>query len=69
MLGKWWEELERKFPSLKIDEYYVVMPNHFHGIVWVSAEEPRLSQIQTLSLGIPRCLWLRADTQVRPYKE
>ena len=35
MIGKWWKELERKFPSLKIDEYYVVMPNHFHGIVFI----------------------------------
>jgi putative endonuclease len=33
MIGKWWRELERKFPSMKIDEYFVVMPNHFHGIV------------------------------------
>jgi putative transposase len=40
MIGKWWAEVERKFPSLKIDEYYVVMPNHFHGIVWVQKEEP-----------------------------
>jgi uncharacterized protein (TIGR00252 family) len=40
MIGKWWRELERKFPSLKIDDYYVVMPNHFHGIVWVPEEEP-----------------------------
>jgi putative transposase len=38
---KWWKELERKFPSVKIDEYFVVMPNHFHGIVWVPEEEPR----------------------------
>ena len=35
IIGKWWRELERKFPSLKIYEYYVVMPNHFHGIVFI----------------------------------
>ena len=40
MIGKWWGELERKFPSVKIDEFFVVMPNHFHGIVWVPEEEP-----------------------------
>jgi uncharacterized protein (TIGR00252 family) len=40
MIVKWWRELERKFPSMKIDEYFVVMPNHFHGIVWVPEEEP-----------------------------
>ena len=34
---RWWKELERKFPSIKIDEYYVVMPNHFHGIVFLTS--------------------------------
>jgi putative transposase len=37
MIGKWWSELERKFPSVKIDPYHVVMPNHFHGILFNSA--------------------------------
>jgi REP element-mobilizing transposase RayT len=32
MLARWWEELPRKFPSVELDEF-VVMPNHFHGIV------------------------------------
>ncbi len=41
MIGKWWGELERTFKSQKIDEFYMVMPNHFHGIVFISAEEPR----------------------------
>jgi uncharacterized protein (TIGR00252 family) len=40
MVERWWKELERKFSLIKIDEYYVVMPNHFHGIVWVPDEEP-----------------------------
>ncbi len=40
MLGKWWRELERKFPAVKIDEYFMVMPNHFHGIVWVPEAKP-----------------------------
>jgi len=35
MVERWWKELERKFPLIKIDEYYVVMPNHFHGIVFI----------------------------------
>jgi len=35
MVERWWKELERKFPPVKIDEYYVVMPNHFHGIVFI----------------------------------
>src|SRR5438876_2594519 len=32
MVGKWWEELPRKFSGIIAGEY-VVMPNHFHGIV------------------------------------
>ncbi len=29
---RWWEEIHRKFPFVELDEY-VVMPNHFHGVV------------------------------------
>ena len=32
MVERWWVELGNKFPSVETDEY-VVMPNHFHGIV------------------------------------
>ena len=35
MVARWWKELERKFPTAEIDEY-VVMPNHFHGIVFLN---------------------------------
>jgi putative transposase len=35
-VARWWKELERKFPSIKIDEYFVIMPNHFHGIVFMA---------------------------------
>jgi putative transposase len=35
MVERWWKELERKFSLIKIDEYDVVMPNHFHGIVFI----------------------------------
>ncbi len=38
MVGKWWKELERKFPSVTTD-YYVTMPNHFHGIVFIGTSE------------------------------
>lgn len=37
MVARWWLKLESKFPSIKIDSFYVVMPNHFHGIVFLSA--------------------------------
>src|SRR5438445_289882 len=32
MVERWWAELGNKFPSVETDEY-VVMPNHFHGII------------------------------------
>jgi putative transposase len=34
MAEKWWRRLPEKFPSVRIDEF-VVMPNHFHGIVFL----------------------------------
>jgi REP element-mobilizing transposase RayT len=34
MVSRWWQELEVKFSSVKIDEF-VVMPNHLHGIIWL----------------------------------
>jgi putative transposase len=44
MIGRWWQELERKFPSVKVDEYYVVMPNHFHGIVFISEQSRSIAE-------------------------
>ncbi len=32
MVEKWWFELANKFPSIELDQY-VVMPDHFHGII------------------------------------
>ena len=38
MIEQWWFELNRKFPMAETDEF-VIMPNHFHGIV-VNADVP-----------------------------
>jgi putative transposase len=32
MIEKWWLEMNCRFPTVETDEY-IVMPNHFHGIV------------------------------------
>jgi len=32
MIEKWWLDLNRKFSTMETDEY-MIMPNHFHGIV------------------------------------
>jgi REP-associated tyrosine transposase len=35
MIERWWFELNRKFSTVETDEF-VVMPNHFHGIVVIA---------------------------------
>lgn len=35
MIEKWWAELPHKFASIDVDEY-VVMPDHYHGIIVVT---------------------------------
>ena len=35
MVTVWWEKLPEKFPDIELDEY-IVMPNHFHGIVVIN---------------------------------
>jgi REP element-mobilizing transposase RayT len=32
MVIRWWLEIQRKYPNIEIDQF-VVMPNHFHGIL------------------------------------
>jgi putative transposase len=55
MVGKWWQELERKFPLVRVDAHYTVMPNHFHGIIFMRKEgqdsEPHLQNDVSLLKG------------------
>jgi len=34
IVEEWWVELEKKFSSVKLDDY-VIMPNHTHGIITI----------------------------------
>jgi putative transposase len=34
-----WRELARRFPSVRLDQF-VLMPNHIHGIIWITAPTP-----------------------------
>ena len=34
MIEKWWYELKNRFPNIELDEF-IVMPNHFHGIIQI----------------------------------
>ena len=36
MVERWWDELNRKFPSVVTDTF-VVMPDHIHGIIMIAA--------------------------------
>jgi len=40
MIERWWRKLPDKFTSVMIDAY-VVMPNHFHGIVAIEDNDDR----------------------------
>lgn len=41
MAARWWNETKNKFPHVELDEY-VVMPNHFHGIVVIVGADLRV---------------------------
>src|SRR3954451_6724985 len=51
-LVHWWDELLMKFPTIVTDAW-VVMPNHFHGVIFLqgrpdesgAAESPTLSRV------------------------
>ncbi|MCP5104296.1 MAG: transposase [bacterium] len=49
MITKWWYEIPNKFPSVKIDGY-IVMPNHFHGIITISPDHSE-PDIKPVTLG------------------
>jgi putative transposase len=46
MINRWWQELNNKFDDVKTDEY-VVMPNHFHGIIIIT------ESIRETHIGVP----------------
>jgi putative transposase len=35
MIVRWWLQLPNKFPNVNVD-IFVVMPNHFHGIIFIA---------------------------------
>ena len=41
MVQTWWAELGRKFPHV-IPDAYVVMPNHFHGVIVIVGADLRV---------------------------
>ena len=41
MIDKWWWELRNKFNDVELDEY-IIMPDHFHGIVFIVGADLRV---------------------------
>ncbi len=64
MIEKWWLELINKYPNIDLDEY-IIMPDHFHGIIWIKNYETEIN--------IPRILqWFKAmstNEYIRNVKE
>jgi REP element-mobilizing transposase RayT len=48
MVADWWLRLPDRFPGVAVDEY-VVMPNHFHGIITIT------DNADTSPVGAPPC--------------
>jgi putative transposase len=48
MAKQWWEKLESNFPAIKTD-FFVIMPNHFHGIIFITKDTS--SRLLTLKQG------------------
>ncbi len=46
MVERWWDELNNKFPQSETDEY-MIMPNHFHGIIVTVGADLRVCPNQT----------------------
>jgi len=54
MVEKGWLELNRKFPTIETDEY-IVMPNHFHGIVVIVGADLRVCPDTTVGADLCVC--------------
>jgi REP element-mobilizing transposase RayT len=44
IIDQWWKKLPEKFPGISIDEY-VIMPNHFHGIIIIDSHPTLIASV------------------------
>lgn len=68
MIDRWWNELKHNFRNIELDQY-VVMPDHFHGIIQIQgahAGAPLLSEIlgRSVDLATPDALYKALRDQV-----
>ena len=52
MIGKWWEKIGQKFSNIQNDAF-VVMPNHFHGILFLKKQDLENSSEKGAHAGAP----------------
>ena len=62
MISRWWERLPGKFLRIELREF-IVMPNHFHGIIVIGREEPRMDEKREE----PRMELGREEPRLLPY--
>src|SRR5207249_3130881 len=51
MIERWWGELNRKFPGVQTDAF-VVMPDHIHGIIIITAANRTIADRVDPNVGI-----------------
>jgi REP element-mobilizing transposase RayT len=67
MVEKWWIELPHKFPDITLDTY-VIMPNHFHGII-VNTGNGGNGGIAGADLRVCPCPDVHPDEKQRAYPD
>lgn len=63
MVEKWWLELPQKFQDIALDEY-IIMPNHFHGIIIINNNNVGVPLVGTQNTG--NIISDKADTRPAP---
>jgi REP element-mobilizing transposase RayT len=48
-----WKKLPERFPDIDLDEY-IVMPNHFHGVIWIRKSVGPIHELALPSVIDPR---------------
>jgi phosphoribosylanthranilate isomerase len=61
IVQKWWDKLPTKFPEIQTDQF-VIMPNHMHGIIFITPEGQSHGTAPTSDKGEPMCSPLRKLT-------
>ncbi|MBI4745118.1 MAG: hypothetical protein HY786_00875 [Deltaproteobacteria bacterium] len=65
VIHAYWQKVSDNFPNVVIDEY-VIMPNHFHGIVTINTAN---DDIGTVDVGATHELSLHNETSIKYRKE